>query len=41
MGCAGHGIILIYVVKYAIDSEVFTGPNSLATAGIISRSSRW
>ena len=35
MGCAGHGIILIYVVKYAIDSEVFTGPNSLATAGII------
>lgn len=35
LGCAGHGIILIYVVKYAIDSEVFTGPNSLATAGII------
>ena len=35
LGCAGHGIILIYVVKYAIDSEVFTGPNSLAVAGII------
>ena len=35
LGCAGHGIILIYVVKYAIDSEVFTGPNALATAGII------
>ena len=35
LGCAGHGIILIYVAKYAIDSEVFTGPNALATAGII------
>ena len=32
LGCAGHGIILIYVAKYAIDSGVFT---SLATAGII------
>ena len=35
LGCAGHGIILIYVAKYAIDSGVFTGPNRLATAGII------
>ena len=35
LGCAGHGIILIYVAKYAIDSGVFTGPNSLATAGIV------
>ena len=32
LGCAGHGIILIYVAKYAIDSGVF---NSLASAGII------
>ena len=32
LGCAGHGIILIYVAKYAIDSGVFT---SLAAAGII------
>jgi MFS family permease len=32
LGCAGHGIILIYVAKYAIDSGVF---HSLATAGII------
>ena len=32
LGCAGHGIILIYVAKYALDSGVF---NSLATAGII------
>ena len=32
LGCAGHGIILIYVAKYAIDTGVFT---SLATAGII------
>ena len=32
LGCAGHGIILIYVAKYAIDSGVF---NSLAAAGII------
>ena len=35
LGCAGHGIILIYVVKYSLDSRVFTGPNALATAGII------
>ena len=32
LGCAGHGIILIYVAKYALDTGVFT---SLATAGII------
>ena len=32
LGCAGHGIILIYVAKYAIDSGVFT---SLAGAGLI------
>ena len=32
LGCAGHGIILIYVAKYAIDSGVF---NSLAVAGTI------
>ncbi len=32
LGCAGHGIILIYVAKYAIDSGVF---NSLASSGII------
>ena len=32
LGCAGHGIILIYVAMYAIDSGVF---NSLATAGTI------
>ncbi len=32
LGCAGHGIILIYVAKYAIDSGVF---HSLATAAII------
>ena len=32
LGCAGHGIILIYVAKYALDSGVF---NSLASAGII------
>ena len=32
LGCAGHGIILIYIAKYAIDTGVF---NSLATAGII------
>ena len=32
LGCAGHGIILIYVAKYAIDTGVF---DSLATAGII------
>ena len=32
LGCAGHGIILIYVAKYAIDTGVF---NSLAAAGII------
>ncbi len=32
LGCAGHGIILIYVAKYAIDAGVFS---SLATAGII------
>ena len=32
LGCAGHGIILIYVAKYAIDTGVF---NSLASAGII------
>ena len=32
LGCAGHGIILIYVAKYAIDTGVF---NSLAGAGII------
>lgn len=32
LGCAGHGIILIYVAKYALDSGVF---ESLATAGII------
>ncbi len=32
LGCAGHGIILIYVAKYAIDTGVFS---SLATAGLI------
>ncbi len=32
LGCAGHGIILIYVAKYAIDTGVFV---SLAAAGII------
>ena len=32
LGCAGHGIILIYVAKYALDTGVF---NSLASAGII------
>jgi MFS family permease len=32
LGCAGHGIILIYVAKYAIDTGVF---NSLAVAGTI------
>ena len=32
LGCAGHGIILIYVAKYALDSNVF---GSLASAGII------
>jgi MFS family permease len=32
LGCAGHGIILIYIAKYAIDSGVFT---SLAAAGIV------
>ena len=32
LGCAGHGIILIYVAKYAIDTGVFT---SLAGAAII------
>ena len=32
LGCAGHGIILIYVAKFAIDSGVF---ESLAAAGII------
>ncbi len=32
LGCAGHGIILIYVAKYALDTHVF---NSLTSAGII------
>ena len=32
LGCAGHGIILIYVAKYALDTGVF---NSLAVAGLI------
>ena len=32
LGCAGHGIILIYVAKYALDSGVFT---SYAAAGTI------
>ena len=32
LGCAGHGIILIYVAKFALDTGVF---ESLATAGII------
>ena len=32
LGCAGHGIILIYVAKYAIDTGVFS---SLAVAGTI------
>ncbi len=32
LGCAGHGIILIYVAKYALDTGVF---NSLAGAGVI------
>ena len=32
LGCAGHGIILIYVAKYALDTGVFS---SLASAGII------
>ena len=32
LGCAGHGIILIYVAKYALDTGVFS---SLAGAGII------
>ena len=32
LGCAGHGIILIYVAKYAIESGVF---NSLVAAGTI------
>ncbi len=32
LGCAGHGIILIYVAKYALDTGVFT---SLANAGIV------
>ena len=32
LGCAGHGIILIYLAKYAIDMEVFS---SLAGAAIL------
>ena len=32
LGCAGHGIILIYLAKYALDAGVF---NSLGTAGIL------
>ncbi len=35
LGCAGHGIVLIYLVKYAIDMEVFTGANSLALSGLL------
>ena len=32
LGCAGHGIILIYLAQYALEAEVFS---SLASAGIL------